>query len=77
MASIVGFATPCTSRCSFTRLVKRLVIPNWLVCPSYLVAMVLLFAFRLRPEERMMVEEFGKDYEAYRMSTKRLIPGIW
>ncbi len=56
---------------------QALVIPNWLVCPSYLVAMVLLFAFRLRPEERMMVEEFGKDYEAYRMSTKRLIPGIW
>ncbi len=39
--------------------------------------MVLLFAFRLRPEERMMVEEFGKDYEAYKATTKRLIPGIW
>jgi protein-S-isoprenylcysteine O-methyltransferase Ste14 len=56
---------------------QALVIPNWLVCPTYLVAMVLLFAFRVRPEERMMFEEFGKEYEAYRASTKRLIPGIW
>jgi protein-S-isoprenylcysteine O-methyltransferase Ste14 len=24
-----------------------------------------------------MLEEFGKDYEAYRARTKRLVPGIW
>ena len=56
---------------------QALVVPNWIVGPSYGVAMVLLFAFRLGPEERMMVEEFGEDYEAYRRRTKRLVPGIW
>ena len=56
---------------------QALVIPNWLVCPSYFVAMFLIFALRLRPEERMMRDEFGPDYEAYQRTTKRLIPGIW
>src|SRR6516225_9028849 len=45
---------------------QTLAVPNWLVGPSYGVAMVLIFVFRLGPEERMMVEEFGKDYEAYK-----------
>jgi protein-S-isoprenylcysteine O-methyltransferase Ste14 len=56
---------------------QALVVPNWVAGPSYGVAMALLFAFRLGPEERMMLEEFGKDYEAYRGRTKRLVPGIW
>jgi protein-S-isoprenylcysteine O-methyltransferase Ste14 len=56
---------------------QALVIPNWLAAPSYAVAMVLLFALRMGPEERMMLEEFGKDYEAYTATTKRLIPGVW
>ena len=56
---------------------QALVVPNWIAGPSYGVAMALLFAFRLGPEERMMVEEFGKDYEAYMGQTKRLVPGVW
>jgi len=56
---------------------QALVLPNWLVGPSYGVAMVLLIAFRVGPEERMMLEEFGKDYEAYMATTKRLVPGVW
>jgi protein-S-isoprenylcysteine O-methyltransferase Ste14 len=56
---------------------QALVIPNWLVGPSYGVAMVLLIALRMGREERMMHEQFGKEYEAYQATTKRLIPGIW
>ena len=56
---------------------QALVVPNWIAGPSYAVAMSLLFAFRLGPEERMMREEFGKDYEDYMARTKRLVPGIW
>jgi protein-S-isoprenylcysteine O-methyltransferase Ste14 len=54
-----------------------LVLPNWLAGPSYGVAMVLLFVFRVGREERMMLEEFGKDYEAYMATSKRLFPGVW
>jgi len=56
---------------------QALVLPNWLAGPSYGVAIVLVFAFRLGPEERLMLEEFGKDYQAYMATTKRLIPGVW
>jgi protein-S-isoprenylcysteine O-methyltransferase Ste14 len=38
--------------------------------------MVLLIALRMGREERMMLEEFGKEYEAYMATTKRLIPGV-
>lgn len=56
---------------------QALVLPNWLAGPSYLVALALLFAFRIRPEERMMLEKFGKDYAAYMARTKRLVPRLW
>ena len=56
---------------------QALVVPNWIAGPSYGVAMALLIALRLGPEERMMLERFGADYEAYRERTKRLIPGVW
>jgi protein-S-isoprenylcysteine O-methyltransferase Ste14 len=56
---------------------QALVVPNWLVGPSEAVAMVLLFCLRVGPEERMMLEAFGKDYEAYSAVTKRLVPGVW
>jgi len=38
--------------------------------------MVLLFVLRVGPEERIMREEFGKDYEAYMATTKRLLPAV-
>jgi protein-S-isoprenylcysteine O-methyltransferase Ste14 len=56
---------------------QALVVPNWSAGPSYGVAMVLLIAFRLSREERMMLEEFGADYETYMRRTKRLLPGVW
>ena len=56
---------------------QALVLPNWVAGPSYGVAFALLFAFRVGPEERMMLQEFGKDYEAYMARTKRLVPGVW
>jgi protein-S-isoprenylcysteine O-methyltransferase Ste14 len=56
---------------------QALVLPNWVVGPSYLAAFGLLFFLRLRPEERMMREEFGREYEEYCARTKRIVPGLW
>jgi protein-S-isoprenylcysteine O-methyltransferase Ste14 len=56
---------------------QALALPNWIAGPSYLVALALLFSMRLGPEERMMLEEFGKDYQAYMARTRRLITGVW
>ncbi|MGQ0614727.1 MAG: protein-S-isoprenylcysteine O-methyltransferase [Planctomycetaceae bacterium] len=54
-----------------------LVTPNWVAGPLYLVAVLHLVALRLGPEERMMREAFGQEYEVYRARTRRLLPGLW
>ena len=54
-----------------------LVIPNWVAGPSNLIAFAILFALRVRAEEKMMVDEFGDEYAAYTARTKRLVPGVW
>ncbi len=56
---------------------QLLVLPNWVAGPSYLVTFGILFALRVRAEERLMLEEFGADYSAYMKKTKRLVPGLW
>ena len=56
---------------------QALLLANWLAGLSFLVAFTLMFAARLRREERMMLEKFGEKYEEYRRRTKRLIPGVW
>ena len=56
---------------------QALVIPNWVASPSYLVTFGILFAFRVRAEERMMLHQFGDQYAAYMARTKRLVPGVW
>jgi len=56
---------------------QAIVIPNWVSGPSYAVAMALLFALRLGPEEALMREHFKGEYDAYEARTKKLIPGVW
>lgn len=56
---------------------QALALPNWIAGPAYLVAMATLFALRVGPEERMLREEFGPQYDAYVARSKRLIPGVW
>ena len=53
------------------------VIPNWIVGPSYALAMLLLFALRVGPEEALMRDQFKGEYDTYAARTKRLIPGVW
>jgi protein-S-isoprenylcysteine O-methyltransferase Ste14 len=53
------------------------VIPNWVAGPSNLIAFTILFALRVRAEEKMMADEFGGEYAAYAARTKRLVPGVW
>lgn len=56
---------------------QALVLPNAVAGSAYLLAMALMIALRLGPEERMMLDAFGAEYEAYRSRTKRLVPGVW
>jgi protein-S-isoprenylcysteine O-methyltransferase Ste14 len=72
-----GLRHPMYAALLLYSLGQALVVPNWIAGPSYGVAMGLLFALRLGPEERLMLAEFGKDYEEYRGRSKRLVPGVW
>ena len=56
---------------------QLLVLPNWVAGPSYLVTFGILYALRVRAEERMMLEAFGSDYATYMGRTRRLVPGVW
>ncbi len=68
---------PMYSALALYSIGQALVIPNWVAGPSNFIAFAILYALRVRPEERMMVEEFGDEYAAYSARTKRLIPGVW
>ena len=37
----------------------------------------LILLFRIEIEEKMLVQEFGQEYEGYRKKTKKLIPYIY
>ncbi len=56
---------------------QALVLPNWVAGPSYLVTFGILFACRVRAEERMMLEQFRDEYAAYMARTHRLVPWVW
>jgi protein-S-isoprenylcysteine O-methyltransferase Ste14 len=55
---------------------QLLSLPNWFAGAAGLVGVGILYAFRVRQEERMMVERFGADYQQYMTHTARLIPWI-
>ena len=56
---------------------NALALPNYIAGPAMMVAILVLIAFRVGPEERMLLEEFGEEYEEYRKRSYRLIPGLW
>ena len=56
---------------------QALVIPNWVAGLSNLIALAVLIALRIGPEERMMAQQFDPEYAAYTARTKRLIPRVW
>ena len=56
---------------------QTLLCPNWIAGPSVLAAFTLAYVFRVGHEERMMVDRFGEEYNAYMKRTRRLIPGVY
>lgn len=58
-------------------LAQFLLLPNWVAGVAGLVGVGVLYAFRVRNEERLMRETFGSDYVHYTTKTKRLVPWIF
>jgi protein-S-isoprenylcysteine O-methyltransferase Ste14 len=58
-------------------IAQALLLSNWLAGPACLFAFLLMFAFRVGAEERMMRRKFGEAYVDYTGRTHRLIPRLW
>jgi protein-S-isoprenylcysteine O-methyltransferase Ste14 len=57
-------------------IAQLLLLPNWFAGLAGPVGAGLLYGFRVRREERMMLETFGDDYRTYMAETKRIVPWI-
>ena len=55
---------------------QLMLLPNWFAGATGLIGVGLLYAFRIRQEERMMIERFGAEYRDYMAHTARLIPWL-
>jgi protein-S-isoprenylcysteine O-methyltransferase Ste14 len=58
-------------------IAQALLLANWIAGPCCLGAFLIMFAARVRAEERMMTERFGEEYTRYAASSWRLVPGLW
>jgi len=61
----------------FLHLGFGLCFTNWGTLALFILAIPPLFLYRIRVEERVLVDRIGAPYVAYIDRTKRLIPGIW
>jgi len=55
---------------------QLMLLPNWFAGVTGLIGVGMLYAFRIRHEERMMIERFGAEYGDYMAHTARLIPWL-
>jgi len=55
---------------------QMLLLANWFAGLAGVVGAGILFGFRVRREEQMMLESFGDDYRSYMTHTKRIIPWV-
>ena len=49
----------------------------WIAGTAVAVLLPLAFARRMRYEEEMLLQKFGREYESYRAEVRKIIPGIW
>ncbi|MFC2132417.1 protein-S-isoprenylcysteine O-methyltransferase [Bacteroidota bacterium] len=52
------------------------ILHNWVAGFSFLIVQVPFIIIRIKNEEKMMIEQFGKAYTAYMDKTDRLIPKL-
>ena len=54
-----------------------MVLRNWAALLEISLPIALAFLYRIKVEERALVEALGDRYRAYMMRTKRLIPFVY
>lgn len=54
-----------------------LIMRNWIVLSLLIAVQLTGYSYRINKEERMLKENFGKEYNDYMKRTKRLIPFLY
>lgn len=57
-------------------LAQPLILTNWIVGFSFLVTQILQYLLRIKPEEQMMLDLFGDQYQEYMNNTGRFLPRL-
>jgi protein-S-isoprenylcysteine O-methyltransferase Ste14 len=55
-------------------IAQTLLLHNWIAGPAFLVTSLPLYLLRIPREEKMMLENFGEDYQLYMKRTGRVAP---
>jgi len=50
---------------------------NWVSAIIIFIPILISFIYRINIEEKLMSDQFGKNYDEYKISTKRLVPFIY
>ncbi|MCG8364555.1 MAG: isoprenylcysteine carboxylmethyltransferase family protein [Pseudanabaenales cyanobacterium] len=58
-------------------IAQGLLLTNWIAGISGVIAFGILYFVRIGNEERMMLEQFGDQYQEYIQKTKRLLPYLF
>ena len=58
-------------------IAQGLLLTNWIAGLSGVIAFGILYFVRIGNEERMMLEQFGDQYQEYIQKTKRLLPYLF
>lgn len=57
-------------------IAQILILHNWIAGYSFIIVLVPFYLIRIKNEEEMMIEQFGRAYKAYMEKTARLIPKL-
>ena len=55
-------------------IAQGLLLTNWIAGLAGVITFGTLYFFRVGNEEKMMLDQFGEQYQTYRQKTKRLVP---
>lgn len=58
-------------------IAQALLLTNWIAGLSGIITFGALYLIRVSNEEKMMLEQFGDQYQAYTQKTKRLFPYLF
>ena len=58
-------------------IAQGLLLTNWIAGLAGIITFGTLYFFRVGNEEKMMLDQFGEQYQTYRQKTKRLVPYVF